>query len=449
MFHAAVSRGFHLVTHAWQPVLDGDDAARARSAIADIADAIARAPEPARSPEHGDDAELAARRAVSLSDGAAGFAVLHCYQHEVTGDERAAERAVAAIEVAIDALADVRMDSDLFGGFPGIAWAAQYVVPRLFEPDDDFNAEIDDAIETQLASYPWPGDYDLVRGVGGLGVYALARLPRAAARRSLHRIVELLDDWAQRDGDRVTWLTPPAVLAPWQARAHPRGRYDLGMAHGVAGAIALLAALANAGVDEDRARSLASGAARWLLAQELAGTAGATLPDWFGPDGDDRQPARSAWCYGDPGAAVALLAAARATGDAAWERRALAMARAASVRAPADAGVLDAGLCHGAAGLGHIYNRLYQATGDAALGEAARTWLLRALDLRRAEGVAGFPACLRNPDGSRRWVDDPGLVTGATGVGLALLAAISDREPTWDRMLLLSARASSSAAACR
>jgi len=64
---------------------------------------------------------------------------------------------------------------------------------------------------------------------------------------------------------------------------------------------------------------------------------------------------------------------------------------------------------------------MHQTTGDPALGDLARTWVATTLDL----GAQSLP--------------DAGFLTGAAGVGLALLAATGDREPTWDRFLLLSA----------
>jgi hypothetical protein len=34
------------------------------------------------------------------------------------------------------------------------------------------------------------------------------------------------------------------------------------------------------------------------------------------------------------------------------------------------------------------------------------------------------------------WRNDPGFLTGSSGVGLALLAAATSVEPLWDRLLL-------------
>ena len=113
------------------------------------------------------------------------------------------------------------------------------------------------------------------------------------------------------------------------------------------------------------------------------------------------------------------------------------LALLAARRPPEETGVVDAGLCHGAAGLGHLFNRLYQATDEPKLADAARYWFGRALEMRSPGSAgAGFSALLEPH--SKLWRPEPGFLTGAAGVGLALLAATSDVEPAWDRLLLLS-----------
>jgi hypothetical protein len=127
--------------------------------------------------------------------------------------------------------------------------------------------------------------------------------------------------------------------------------------------------------------------------------------------------------------------------EGSWLRLALEIARGAAVRPVDTCDVVDAGLCHGAAGLGHQFNRLFQATGDEHFREAAVYWLRRTLEFRRpGEGVGGFLA--RGPDraGQEAWLAEPGLLTGAAGVGLALLSAATHVEPRWDRLLLCSTR---------
>ena len=63
-------------------------------------------------------------------------------------------------------------------------------------------------------------------------------------------------------------------------------------------------------------------------------------------------------------------------------------------------------------------------------------WFERTLQMRReGEGIAGFLSW-RPGDGG--WAADRSLLAGATGIALALLAAATPVEPSWDRILLAS-----------
>jgi hypothetical protein len=86
---------------------------------------------------------------------------------------------------------------------------------------------------------------------------------------------------------------------------------------------------------------------------------------------------------------------------------------------------------------------LFHATHDARFAESARYWLERTLQLRSpANGIAGFRSYLPFPgngaDPTSSWIPDAGFLMGATGIGLAAIAAIDTVEPAWDRTLLCS-----------
>jgi lantibiotic modifying enzyme len=380
----------------------------------------------------------------SLAGGAAGLAVLFAYRavaHSGTDDEAAADR---WLDRAIDAVSDQPMEASLYGGLTGVGWAATHVgklLPNLVR--EDVNEEIDETLLEHLGQSPWPDEYDLIGGLVGIGVYALERLApgadatRLAAVACLERVIDHLAQTAQHQPEGITWWTDPAWLIPETREKFPRGYYNLGLAHGVPGVIALLGCACAAGVAEDKARPLLDGAVRWLLAQQM--TEGpAAFSSFVGPD-IPPAPARLAWCYGDLGLTVALLWAARCVGEADWERAALAVARRAVEWPAGKSGVVDAGLCHGAAGVGHLFNRLFQATGERCFAEAARLWFERTLALRQpGRGIAGYLSWSPGADGAMTWLAESGLLTGGAGVALALLAAATPIEPTWDRMLLAS-----------
>jgi hypothetical protein len=108
----------------------------------------------------------------------------------------------------------------------------------------------------------------------------------------------------------------------------------------------------------------------------------------------------------------------------------------AALRPAESCGVVDAPLCHGAAGLGHLYNRIFQATGDRRFLDAALRWVESALEMKRdGEGIGGYQTWRPGEGG---WTSDRSLLAGATGVALALLAAATPVEPSWDRLLLAS-----------
>ncbi|HZT42756.1 MAG TPA: lanthionine synthetase C family protein [Chthonomonadaceae bacterium] len=425
------------VTVAWQPLLEGDLAACAKAILLEIAQEL-RDPPPAYSlPMEASLPDRQRLEEVSLAGGRTGLAVLFAYLAQAGFDGEAAETAARFLEDGIVALSTLPMPPNLYSGFTGIAWAVAHL-QETEEDEEDAGEEIDAALLDYLGQSSWRSEYDLINGLVGIGVYAAERLPRPSAAACLEQVIARLEEAAERSDEGAAWFTPAQRLPGWQRKLCPAGYYNLGLAHGVPGVIGLLGIACHAGIARERAQPLLEVAVAWLLRQKLPPDSGGSFPSWVGP-GIPLEASRSAWCYGDPGVAVTLLLAARGAGREDWEAEALEVACRAAQRPVSEAGVQDAGLCHGAAGLGHLFNRLYQATGEPRLGAAARYWLERALQMRQpGMAVAGYPAWLPGPDDALRWEADPGLLTGAAGVALALLAAITPIEPAWDRMLLLS-----------
>jgi len=412
---------------SWRPLLEGDLAARAGDALRAISEEL---PEPSY-PSVG---------------GKVGVALFHGYLARTAHlpTKRHAERADQLIDNAIDALARIPMRPGLYGGFTGVAWAAEHLSRLLSERehesgaagDDDMSEEIDESLLTALAA-PWTGDYDLVSGLAGFGVYALQRIPRPSAVRCLEAIIDRLDETAESLDQGISWFTAPELIPPPRREEYPRGGYNMGVAHGVPGVIGLLADACRLGIRPEKAHPLLEGAVRWVLSHRLREQRASCFPAWVVP-GIEARPSRLAWCYGDPGVAATLLSAARAVGNEEWERAALEIALHAAT-APDESGVQDAGLCHGAFGLAHLYNRIYHAGGGEPFADAARLWYSRGLDMRHpGRGIAGFASWEFDADRQLSWQTDPGFLTGAAGVGLALLAGVTPVEPEWDRLLMLA-----------
>ena len=354
----------------WEAIIDGRDAGPVWTAIRALADSV-----------------------VDLGYPAGDLAVFWTYLATVAHDDtEIADRAARANERFLAELERGYLNPALFDGLAGGGWAAAHVGSDA----EALLAAIDERLLAQLES--WTGHYDLVTGIAGLGVYFLEHDgPTAARGRAL--VVEQLAARCERDAHGATWRTRPEDLPAYDREAWPEGHYNCGVAHGVAGAIGVLARIAARADAPPLAATLRDDAGRWLAAQRRDGRYPAFV------FGDRTAPARTAWCYGEPGIAVALQHP-----DPGWLAQ--------------DVPFADLTLCHGASGLMHLANRMYQATRDTRYRDAARRWLATTL----AHGIDQ----LRPPDDVRR----DSLLLGTTGVGLALLAAVSDLEPGWDRLLL-------------
>src|SRR6266542_3837748 len=249
--------------------------------------------------------------------GAAARSLFFAYLDHAWPDHGYATIADEFLDRALTLLEAAPAVPSLYGGYVGVAWVAQHL--RRFtawNEESDPDGEIDHALLEHLSLDPWHGDYDLIGGLVGIGVYAMERLDSAASRSCLQRVVRRLSGLAVASSPGATWLTPADRLRGQVREACPRGHFNMGVAHGVPGAIALLAMAESASLACNFPSGLASQAVDWLVAQRLATDRG--FPAWqpVGESLSALKPARLAWCYGDVGVAATLAVAARARGCA-------------------------------------------------------------------------------------------------------------------------------------
>ena len=98
--------------------------------------------------------------------------------------------------------------------------------------------------------------------------------------------------------------------------------------------------------------------------------------------------------------------------------------------------IVDAGLCHGTAGIAHIYKRMYINTNIIEFKDASNYWYSETLKMAKYDIPSGFLAYRPIENGGLK--KEFGFLDGISGIGLSLISAISDIEPAWDEALLLS-----------
>lgn len=423
-----------MVSMEWHPILDGELLERAHHSLESITTALSRL------------------ESHKVDRGKSDIALYFAYLARAGGGLVNDARASTWLDAAMEDAATHPLSSALYGGCSGVAWAVSHVSQLLREEPDadhtremadgepDSNSDIDELLVGFVGERPWSRSYDLIGGLVGLGIYFIERLPRSHARAGLEEIIHRLSEIAKEDADGIYWHTPPEQLPRSQRKLAPDGYYNLGVAHGIPGIIALLAYCVSYDVATSLSGRLLSGAMSWLLAHQRSSGSDYRFPSWIAIGHGESGGPRLAWCYGDPGVAAVMFSAGMAASETSWTNAATHLAIECAERPGSRSRNADAGLCHGAAGVAHIFNRLFQATGNERLRSAAREWFSYTLDMRNDKGYGGFQSYFpANEDGvsyDSPWRDDASLLTGSAGIGLALLAGSTTVPPEWDRLLV-------------
>jgi hypothetical protein len=398
----------------WSPILDGVEREVAQDLLRDIAGLL-------RDPARYDDA--------SLMHGSAGAALCLGYLGTAWKDAQLAADAVSLLTRATEEMAaSPGLGLGLARGATGLGWAIEHVRREfLWTSEGDPNEALDEILAKHVDVNSQNHPLGLLDGMSGIGVYFIERLGTRPALPVLERILLCLVEAREgKMGFGRTWWTPPVfVHESLRASRRPFGHYDLGVAHGVPGIMGLLGQLARVGVGHSLVVGMLRRGIAWLLSKRL-GNAMASLPRFHGTN-VRAVVGPQTWEYGSISTAAVLHLATLAAGDSGRAAELLDWVRAATPRLAEEHPAAEAGLCRGAAGLGHVYNRLFHRTGDPWFAEQARRWLRQSL-----ESLCAVRSSWREAA--------PGLdlMTGLAGSALVLLAATLDQEPAWDRCLLLS-----------
>lgn len=267
-------------------------------------------------------------------------------------------------------------------------------------------------------------NFEVIGGLSGILRFLLTQRDEPEVQPALEYLLTSLV-WFSEDQER--WTHHPEQLGAIAKRHYPQGYLDLGLAHGLAGPLSALSLAVLCDCILPGMKDAIERWSTWLIDQQLAMPWGKDWPSVVPTQlhAKDCSPTRSAWCYGTPGIAHALWLAGRALADDALcthAREALASA----LRRPAlERNIDEPQVCHGLAGLLLICLRF--AHDDMIAYTPGLT-----------EAIPLLTTALYT-----RWIASysqmsPGFLTGAVGGALTLIAALTNSEPLWDQILLLS-----------
>ncbi|MBU6529676.1 lanthionine synthetase C family protein [Streptomyces mayonensis] len=264
-------------------------------------------------------------------------------------------------------------------------------------------------------------EYDLFRGLTGIGALLLLRHPESPALREvLEYLVRLTEPLTVHGTERLGWWVEHSPGS--DKTATPGGHANAGLAHGITGPLALLALAMRAGVTVDGHESAIRRICRWLDEIRIINFAGLRWPRWLTTNG----PAPTnpiiapSWCYGTPGQVRAQQLAAIVLGDDARKRIAERSLRSCLIDPVQLDTITDRGLCHGFGGLLRTVQRVAQ-------------------DADQPDQFTGHIALLTHRFMTAPAPTEGGFLEGRAGAALAFQDAESGTEPEgrWDACLLL------------
>jgi len=372
---------------------------------------------------------------IGLMGGKIGLALLLFYYARLTREEQYYDLAIKTVEEVFDEINRDFVYHTFAGGLAGIGWVVEHLVKNEFIEADsnEILEDIDPFLRKMMVADIKSGNYDYLHGACGVGLYFLSRLPNPLAKEALVELIDELDQISHKEEDGA--LKWKSILN----REEGTQGYNLSLSHGISSIIAFLGKAYALDINRDKTASLLKGAVQFLFKNEMDTTQFLSrFPSWISDTPEPPTNSRLAWCYGDLGVGISLWQVGRDFNNPQWQKEAIDTLLFSTKRRDAkESMIIDAGLCHGAAGLAHLYNRAFQHTGVPAFKDTALYWANYTLAMAsHPDGMAGYKAWHTEKYGG--WVGETAFLEGIAGIGLAIISLISDIESVWDGALLMS-----------
>jgi len=271
--------------------------------------------------------------------------------------------------------------------------------------------------------------FDYMHGALGVGLYFLKRKTNT---EYLQELIDFMHHTAEKDIQNQ--------MFKWESVVdHEKNLlgYNLSMSHGISSIIIFLSRVVNIGMDDVKIREMLHGAVNYVLSQEKdVAQFGSFFPSFILKNTqEDISKSRMAWCYGDLGIGLALWQAGIAIGKRDWKEKGFEIILQSTKRRTFNETiVIEAGICHGSAGIAMIYRRMFIETHRNEFEEAFLYWIVQTLNFSRFEdGLVGYKTHVKGD-----WECDYSLLTGVSGIGLLLLSYLEKDQQEWDELFLLS-----------
>ena len=372
----------------------------------------------------------------NLFGGDLGVSLFFLYYYKLTQDTGHLDMAENLLSNAYDGVeANPSPTFTFASGISGLSWATEFSRAHEFIDidTDDILSDIDPMVSNYMFGEMERGNYDYMHGSLGAALYFLKKELTPTIRENITTLIDQLSALDENGKQKWQYCYTAGQL---------EDSTNLGLSHGIPSILVLLLKAYQRNISPDKSKILIEAIVAFLLDNMQVPMIHKTYYAYsvHGSDIEAAKDTRLAWCYGDLGVCCALWQVAQVFDDAKLKAKVLEIITYSATRKDLNENkVFDAGLCHGSAGIAHIFNRFYQDTNSEIFKEAALFWYNQTLKLATfKDGLAGYKAWGGNAEQEHTYENCTGLLEGIAGIGLALIAAVANFEPNWDECLLIS-----------
>ena len=370
-------------------------------------------------------------REVGLYTGNAGISLFFFYYARYKNVKTFHKKAAEIVDNIYAQIEEVPQPLiSLCSGIAGVGWLLDHLCRQrfIYADPEEVLSDIDGYVYQSALKELNQGHYDFLHGAMGVVFYLVKR-----------NRWDYLKDLVSALNDIAIW---DEGCAKWRSKLrHLKGAFgfNISLSHGSSAIAIILCKFLKIIPENETAKRLLQGTIGYILNQEIpVAQYGCYFPAFSIESQPELTKTRLGWCYGDLGVALAIWESGQQLQNQAWTNKGMkVLLHAARRRGLSENLVMDAGICHGTAGLAQIFNRLYRRTKRIDFMKAADYWCKETLRMAKFEdGLAGYKTWYSPEYGG--WKCKDSLLEGIAGIGLSLLSFVAPEDPVWDECLLLS-----------
>jgi lantibiotic biosynthesis protein len=375
-------------------------------------------------------------RSCGLFSGGSGNLLFLSYLHDVTKSKEYLTKITHNLQDIFENLTNDNYHYSFSVGIAGLGWVYEDLVERnIINADpNEVLSDVDELVYEWMIQEQKNNNYDYLHGAMGGGMYFLKRLrtnPNLRVNIEEHLKLLLSQMLVNSEENTSFWTLKPNNIYTFEET------YNLGLSHGIPSILVYLSKCFSKGIGVDILKPIIQNTTNFILkyAQKPQNNSEYYFPTSVNLNGMANGSSRLAWCYGDIGVCCSLWQANQILNDESLDTQILEiLLHNCQIHNLKNARVVDAGLCHGASGIAHIFKRFYHRYKHPSLKESADYWYEVTLNMAIVnDGLAIYKQW--TTDG---WEYSESFLEGSAGITKALLYREYENEPYWDEILLIS-----------